>query len=202
MSVRVEPYTGASLGDLLPDLARLRIEVFREYPYLYEGDLAYEERYLAGFGASRDAVIVAAFAGGRLVGAATAAPLATQPETFREPLVRGGVAVEECFYFGESVLLPEFRGRGIGHEFFDEREAHARAFEEVRSAVFCAVVRPEDHPERPEGYRPLDRFWEKRGYEPLPGVVGRLDWPEVGGARPVEHEMQYWLRRLPRGRPR
>ena len=202
MTVRVEPLTGAALRDRLPDLARLRIEVFREYPYLYEGDLAYEERYLAGFSDARDAVIVAAFAGARIVGAATAAPLSAQPEVFRAPLAKSGIPAEECFYFGESVLLPEFRGRGIGHEFFDEREAHARSFEEVRAAVFCAVVRPEDHPARPASYRPLDRFWRKRGYEPLAGAVGRLAWPEAAAGAAIEHEMQYWLRHLPRGRGR
>ena len=31
------------------DLARLRIEVFRDFPYLYEGDLDYERQYLSTF---------------------------------------------------------------------------------------------------------------------------------------------------------
>ena len=61
----------------LDDLARLRIAVFADWPYLYEGDAAYEARYLSHFAASPGAVVVAARdADGRMVGAATVAPLA------------------------------------------------------------------------------------------------------------------------------
>jgi hypothetical protein len=37
-----------------------------------------------------------------------------------------GMDVGRVFYFGESMLLPRCRGRGIGHAFFGHREAHAR----------------------------------------------------------------------------
>ena len=43
MSLRVALLTGTALGQVLPDLARLRITVFRDWPYLYEGTLAYEQ---------------------------------------------------------------------------------------------------------------------------------------------------------------
>ena len=40
---------GDALLPQLPALAGLRIEVFRAYPYLYEGSLAYEQDYLRGY---------------------------------------------------------------------------------------------------------------------------------------------------------
>ena len=76
MSLRVERLTGPALQAALPDLAALRTRVFRDWPYLYEGSEAYERRYIATYAASVDSVIVGAFDGGRLVGAATALPLA------------------------------------------------------------------------------------------------------------------------------
>jgi hypothetical protein len=45
----------------------------------------------------------------------------------KAPFIAAGGNVDHIFYFGESVLLPQFRGMGIGHHFFDEREAAARA---------------------------------------------------------------------------
>ena len=72
--VELRALTGDDLANALPSLARLRVEVFREWPYLYEGDPTYEERYLATFAAARDAVIVGAFDGTRMVGAATGCP--------------------------------------------------------------------------------------------------------------------------------
>ena len=75
MSVRVAPLTGAAMAGALPALARLRIAVFRDWPYLYDGTLAYEQGYLDKFSRSPGAVIVAAYDGEQIVGAATASPM-------------------------------------------------------------------------------------------------------------------------------
>ena len=75
MSIAVRPRTGAEVGAALGDLAALRIAVFAAYPYLYDGDAAYEAEYLTEYAAAADAVLVAAFDGARIVGAATAAPI-------------------------------------------------------------------------------------------------------------------------------
>lgn len=38
MTITVAPVTGAGLAEVIPALARLRITVFRDFPYLYDGD--------------------------------------------------------------------------------------------------------------------------------------------------------------------
>ncbi|SLN52180.1 Acetyltransferase (GNAT) family protein [Pseudoruegeria aquimaris] len=186
---------GAALRDALPDLARLRITVFAEFPYLYDGSEDYERRYLATYETSPGAVVVAAISEGRVVGAATGTPMEDHAVEFAAPLAAAGLAPETCFYCAESVLLPEFRGQGLGHAFFDAREAHARALGR-RHAVFCAVVRPEDHPARPRGYRPLDGFWRKRGYAPIEGAFAHYSWTDIGDDGQTEKPMQLWSRTL------
>ena len=52
MSLRIDPLTGSALADALPELARLRMTVFRDWPYLYDGSIAYEQAYLAKFTAA------------------------------------------------------------------------------------------------------------------------------------------------------
>lgn len=195
MSVTVSPLTGAALSAALPALARLRIEVFRAFPYLYDGSLAYEQKYLATFAQSRDAIIVAAREGDEIVGCATASALDTNHEELIAPLRAAGVDLATTFYCGESVLLPGYRGRGIGHAFFDHREAQARAHGYKR-ACFCAVLRAEDDPRRPAEYEPLDAFWGKRGYAKMPGVIARFSWQELGEAGESEKPMQFWMRAL------
>lgn len=195
MTIQIAPVTGAGLAEALPALARLRITVFRDFPYLYDGDEAYESAYLAGFAASEGAVIVVARDGAGIVGAATAAPLAAQDAAWQQPLVAAGFDLARTFYFGESVLLDGYRGQGIGHGFFDHREAQARAHG-ASHAAFCSVIRPEDHPARPEGYRPLDAFWRGRGYAPLAGVTATFDWKTVESAEEEPHQLQYWTRGL------
>lgn len=173
--------------------------MFRDFPYLYDGDLAYERDYLAAYGQSAGALIVGAFddADGaeRLVGAATAAPMRDHAEAFAAPFAARGLDVAGIYYFGESVLLPDWRGQGIGHAFFDRREAQARAFG-FGTSCFCAVVRPADHPARPTAYSPLDRFWRARGYAPVDGLVTQFAWKDIGQADETDHAMQFWVKRL------
>lgn len=195
MSLAVRPLTGAALQAALPDLARLRITVFAVWPYLYAGSEEYEREYLAEFTASPDAVLVAAHDGERIVGAATASPLIAQDDYIRAPFVAAGIDPADVFYFGESVLLPDYRGQGIGHAFFDHREAAASAWGAAH-ASFCAVMRPKDHPARPADHVPLDAFWTRRGYAPVPGLVGSFAWQDHGEAEESAKPMQYWMRPL------
>ena len=187
--------TGQSLTDALPDVARLRIAVFCDWPYLYDGDQAYEERYLQTYRDSPHAIVVGAYDGDRLVGASTGTPLADHAEDFASPFAATGIDLASTFYCAESVLLPAYRGKGIGHAFFDARESHARA-KGFSKCCFCAVTRPNDHPARPAGYRALDPFWIARGYSPLEGVIARFSWKDLGEDAETEKSLQFWIRDL------
>jgi GNAT superfamily N-acetyltransferase len=193
--VKVAPLTGCDLARALPDVARLRIEVFRDWPYLYDGTLAYEEDYLQSYRDSRDAIVVGAFDGDRLVGASTGTPLADHADDFALAFDGTELALSDIFYCAESVLLPGWRGRGIGHAFFDQREAHARRLG-FGKCCFCAVVRPEDHPHRPGGYRPLDPFWRARGYAPLSGVTAQFRWKDIDRSEETAKTLQFWIKDL------
>lgn len=196
MSLRVEPLTGPALARVLPAVARLRMAVFRDFPYLYDGTLDYEEAYLAKFASAAGAVIVTASDGDDIIGCATAAPLAEVDPEFAAPLAARGYDITRVFYCGESVLLPPYRGRGLGHAFFDHREAQARALGGYAQSTFCAVVRPSGHPLKPAGYVPLDAFWTKRGYAKIDGLVGRFSWKDVGEPSETPKPMQYWMKTL------
>ncbi len=193
--MRVEVLTGEALDAALDDVARLRISVFRDWPYLYDGDFAYEQSYLQTYRDSQDAVLIGAFDGTALVGAATGTPMEDHAEDFAAPFVATGIELGSIFYCAESVLHPAYRGQGIGHRFFDLREAHAAKLGFAYSA-FCAVVRPGNHPKRPKDYKKLDPFWRKRGYAPVPGVVATFKWRDVGVDRATDKPLQFWMRRL------
>ena len=200
MAITVEPITGARLAEALPALARLRITVFRDWPYLYDGTLAYEQDYLAKFAQAKDAVVVAARDGDTIIGVATASPLREHTERFAPLFEARGFDPDRIFYFGESVLLASYRGRGLGHAFFDHRETHARRCtaggKPFTHSAFCAVVRPPDHAARPAGYVPLDAFWRKRGYIRQEGMIGSYRWHDIGDADETEKPMQFWMKPL------
>lgn len=194
--IELRAVAGPEVGPWLPEVARLRIAVFRDWPYRYDGDPEYEQRYLATYAASPRSVFVLALDGGRAVGASTGVPLADEVEAFRGPFRAAGIDEREVFYFGESVLLPEYRGRGLGHRFFDLREAHARRLGGFVWTAFCAVVRDPADPRRPPEYRGNEAFWSKRGYARRDGMVATLAWREIGEREESEKPLAFWLRQL------
>lgn len=195
MTLRYQTYLGPQISEVVGDLARLRVTVFRDWPYLYDGDADYERDYLARY-AKGDSVVVAAYSGDEMVGAATGMPLTDHADDFAAAFDEAGIDMNSVFYCAESVLLSAFRGQGAGHVFFDQREAHAARLG-FRHVAFCGVVRPKDHPARPASYRPLDAFWRARGYAPLVGVVAQFSWRDIGATEETPKPLQFWMRTLP-----
>jgi GNAT superfamily N-acetyltransferase len=191
----IERVTGNAVEAIVDDLARLRMTVFAEYPYLYRGDMAYERDYLRAFLAAQDALAVVARTDDQVVGIATASPMAALEPALREPVAAAGIDPAQVCYFGESVLLPQWRGHGIGRAFFDHREDHARGCG-AHYAVFAAVVREPDHPARPSDYRDLAPFWLRRGYEAVPGLTTSFEWQEHGEDGESPKTMQFWMHNL------
>lgn len=188
--------TGAAIASVFDDLAQLRIAVFRAFPYLYEGSIDYEKEYLKVYSESENAFLFAVYDGSKMVGATTCIPLLDETSEVQEPFVNAGIDLASVFYFGESILLPEYRGLGLGHRFFDEREAHARSFDACKITCFCSVVRPENHPLKPSDYQPLDKFWTKRDYQKEFSLKSTFEWLDIGETQPTQKEMIYWTKQL------
>jgi len=194
--LRIERHSGERVLEFLDELARLRIRVFREWPYLYDGDMAYEAAYLHTYAQAAGSVVVVAWDGDTIVGASTGIPLIRETEEVRAPFERAGMVLEQVFYLGESVLLPQYRGQGAGVAFFEHREAHARSLGGFRLTCFCGVQRPDTHPARPTDYVPLDGFWRHRGYQKQPQLSTHFSWKEIGEAVESPKPMTFWMKSL------
>ena len=186
---------GAAIGPFIPDAARLRIAVFRDWPYLYEGDDAYEREYLRTYRDNPDSFFVVARVAGEVIGISTGIPLQAETEEVKAPFLVAGIDPASIFYLSESVLLPDWRGRGLGLRFFEERERYARSLPGIRHAAFCAVDRPADHPARPADYMPLDSFWVKRGFAKTALRTG-FTWKEIGEAEASPKQLTFWMKAL------
>lgn len=195
-SITLRTLVGDAIAPYVDALARLRIHVFREWPYLYQGSAAYEADYLQVYTRSKRSVAVLAFDGGQVVGASTGLPLEEESAAFIAPFAAAGYPPATVFYCGESVLMPAYRGQGLGHRFFDEREAHARALGGFAWTAFCSVDREPADPRRPTMHRDNELFWRKRGYAPVPGMQVALPWPEVGADEELPHTLTCWTRPL------
>lgn len=196
MALSLHIARSAEIGDWLESLAALRIRVFREFPYLYEGSADYEARYLGTYVRGATSMAVLALDGERVVGASTGIALAEEEPDFQRPFLNAGIPVDEVFYCAESVLLPEYRGQGIYRHFFAAREAHARALPGMRLAAFCAVERPADHPRRPADWRPLDPVWARFGYRRAEHLRTTFSWRDLDEAEASPKPMVFYLKPL------
>lgn len=186
---------GEGARPYLESIARLRIEVFAEWPYLYDGNLQYEQDYLEQYLREPRSMIVLVRDGEQAVGASTALPLESAEAEMQAPWRDQGVPLEDVLYFGESVVLPAYRGLGLGRRFFALREGHARALGRSR-CTFCAVQRPEDHPARPPDYVPNDAFWQRLGYTRRDDMVCHFPWVDIGDAQESNKALVFWERQL------
>lgn len=184
---------GKQITPHLHDIAQLRITVFREFPYLYDGAVEYEMNYLQAYVNSPRSIIFLIKDDDNVIGATTALPLVDADTEFHEPFLKHNIKPEDVYYFGESVLLKDYRGRNYGHRFFDERERYARELD-FNITTFCAVARDKHHPLRPKDYVPHDVFWKKRGYQIADGFTCTYRWKDIDQPAPTDKLMQFWIR--------
>lgn len=188
------PLRGAELEPFRAELGDLRISVFREFPYLYDGDADYERSYLRVYANSPRSLVVLVRHQSRLVGATTCIPMSDETPEFQQPFLDAGRQVDHILYFGESIVLPEFRGTGIGHRFFQLREQHAHDLGNITLMAFCAIDRPPDHPRRPHGYRTLHAFWNRMGFQRQDTLQCQLSWKEIDEAEATQKTLTFWTK--------
>lgn len=188
-----ERLCGADIATRIEALAALRIGVFRDWPYLYQGSPGYEAGYLEVYMRSPRSLAVLVWDGDRCVAATTAIPLTEAEDAVQAPFRRQGYPLERISYFGESVVLREYRGRGLGVKFFELREAHARELG-LDLYAFCAVDRPAAHPARPASHVGNDAFWSRRGYRKRAELSTEFAWTDIGDSEPTSKPMVFWLR--------
>jgi GNAT superfamily N-acetyltransferase len=189
-------FYGNQISEVFEDLANLRITVFRAFPYLYEGTIEHEKDYLKVYFNSQNALLFAVYDGANMVGATTCIPLIDESAEVQKPFIDANMDIFKIFYFGESILLPQYRGVGLGNRFFDERENHARSVGSYEITCFCAVNRPINHRLKPLDYSPLDEFWKKRGYQKSNSLQSEFEWLDIGEKESTIKPMIYWTKNI------
>lgn len=192
--LQIEILDASSAKKYLEQIAQLRMTVFRDFPYLYDGNIDYERKYLETYFQSPGARVVLCRDQDKVVGASTVIPMSDEDQSLQRPLANAGIDPKTVMYFGESVLLSDYRGRGAGRAFFVERLKHAESYPGIKKAAFCAVQRASDHPLRPKNYQPLDGLWQSFGFNSVPGLTCTMTWKQIDETQESAKTLQYWLR--------
>lgn len=195
-NIKIVSFTHEQVQMFIPEIAKLRIEVFKEYPFLYAGDIDYEKRYLEKFMMMKNAVIVAAYNGNTIVGISTAYPFEYENKELKQVFIDAGLSPTNYYCFGESVLQKRYRGQGIGKAFFAHREQYARLLKTYKHLCFYTSMREKDDPKKPLDYRPLDPFWTAQGFKKHPELVGMVSYQEIDKVEETPHPMVFWIKNL------
>lgn len=192
--IHVRSFTGSGLKPYLHSIAKLRAEVFKDYPYFEDPDIDRETNYLRKLFSCKETIGVLIFDNTTLVGVSLGCPLSVEEPALHRPFKERRLDIDSYFYFGDSALLKHYRGRGIGHHFFDAREAHVAHFKKFKHICFCVPDCPETDPKRPKDYVPLVDFWRKRGYMHHPEMKCFLSWKKIDEPHSSEIQMSFWIK--------
>jgi len=195
MNVTSQKLNGAEIGEHLEAIAKLRIDIFREYPYLYKGNPSYEKKYVQTYADSKQAVVILAWDGSVLAGVMTGIPLQDEMEEFKTPFAAEPYPLESIYYLGELLFYPAYRDKGHGSVMLGQMEDYVRDIGGFQHLTCATVVRPDSHPQRPVGFKPIERFLNHANFFKLEKTVVSLPWPELDGETRT-HDLQLWMKHL------
>lgn len=180
--IDIQKHEGRSIKTYLPSIAKLRVDVFKEPPFCFEWDMKHELFNLRRL-LCKEGIAILVFDKTKLVGAATGLPLQEAPLPILKPFQDQGVHVEKYFFFGQSILLPPYRGRGLYNHFFALREQHVLHLKKYTHICFSQMILAEQR----ESFS-LDNFWHKRGYALQPKFVSSMENKRC--------ELAFWVKNL------
>ena len=199
--LRYEAVLGSGIAEMLDDVASLRIELFRHYPYLYDDDLGYEKNYLKGLSENEESFVVAAYRDDEVVGAATALPLLSSAEILngvREHFSRAGFSPSTCYYYSEILVRPAQRYHGIAKEFYRRRDETAIRLG-YSTVCFAALNAEEIRSPRPSDYFDPSDMWRRMGFVQHRDIYVDHRWPTLqpdGTTLEMKHRLYFWIRHL------
>ena len=182
--------TGHEFQQYTNEIAALRMLVFKEYPYLYDGDMQTELDHLNDYSKSKNSILIIVKDEQKVIGAVTGIPLAEVDEVFLTPFAKNE-PIDSIFHLGEILLLKEYRGKGIGYKTYKLFEDLVREKKQYNKIAIIEVVRDQDDPRKPKNYISARKFWEKMGYTEHPKMVIHTFYKEVDSPEKVPHTLVY-----------
>ncbi len=191
----LELCTGPAVLPYLSEIARLRITIFKEYPYLYKGSQDIETKYLQAYAEASDACVFVVRDGETIIGAVTGVPLSGEPASFTASFAASPIPLNAIYYLGEVLFLPGYRGQGLGSRLLREFEQHVRTLGRYHHLACATIERPEDHPSKPAGYHPIDGLLTGAGFIRHPELQITLPWPDLDD-HVTDNTMVFWMKEL------
>ncbi len=195
-NMSIKTFRGESIGPFLEDITDLCLTIYKEYPYCYEGTKEEYFPFIEYYAQSDHGIACLLFDSNRPVGVAIGMPMSEMREKYKAPFTdaRSYENFNEIFYLGEFLLLKDYRGRGWGKKIYLEFEYAVDETENFKKMCFCKIDESNQTNLKPENYKPLDKFWKKKGFNKCDDITVIVNWKNVGELDDSPHKLVYWLK--------
>lgn len=190
LAIQIETFQGKEVIPHLKQLAMLRLAFYREYPYLYEGDLCEEEKYLQLYSQSEQSVLTLAKSGDNIIGVLTGVPLEESSEAICALFSDNGVSPKSVFYLGEIVTAPEYQESDVQQMLYERFEEVVIGLKHFDTIAVCEVER--DDLAVPRSGFSAEVDWDNRGFLRHPELATFYTWRDIGQSELSDHRMVFW----------
>lgn len=190
-------FVGVQCSSMLDTVSQLRMEAFKEYPYLYEGDKDYESHYTNIY-TQEQAIVVKAIVDGNLAGIITGIPLVEDAKNFPEEteiFMQHNFDPNGFYYIGEVIVLSQHKLKNIGTQLFKKLEQQAYEWG-YRNFCLVTIEHEKNHPLRPLDYQDSDSFFQKLGYVKTEIKIP-AKYPTIcadGSVREIQNILAFWIK--------
>ena len=182
---------GPEIENHIDDLGRFRIKIFREYPYLYDGNIEFERVYLDPYSRNPESLLLILQDARGIIGACTGTPLTGEDNDFQNAFV--GENKDEIYYIGAVILRADSRGQKLGSRLLSTALSLID-MKRFKKTSLCTVDRGLNHPRRPGNYCPPDYLWEKYGFVKSTNLLAYLAWTDIGQKIETQKPMNIWFK--------
>lgn len=185
--IEIRPWSSAEIRQHLAELAQLRITIFREYPYLYDGTMSYEQHYLERYARCSEAQVWVLQDQGRVVGAVTGLPLWAEDAEFQAPFMDEPANIRQWFYIGEVLLLPPWRGLGYGSRLLNQMLQNINVERYPKQCLYTVQAPERLKPVHYRAFRP-----EAFGFVQHPSRKAYVSWQCIDETEPSVKTLDVW----------
>lgn len=192
----IKSFTGQEAERYIDQIAAIRLNMFKEYPYLYNGTVEIEKEYLQIYFKSSHANILLTFdSDDNVIGFSSSIPLSDEAEEIRAPFIEKQLNCDNYLYIGEGLIYPEYQGKNLVRQAAQIHEEIARS-KGYKYLTFMAVDRPEDHPCKPDNYRSTDGLFKHFGYTKFDNMNVTLTWNQLDTNQEATNTLSLWHKEI------
>ena len=191
---------GDDLKELIPEISKARLELFKEFPYLYEGTYEDELKYLNEFVNNPKSIILTVHKENKLIAFVTATAVESGfelTEAIKDLMQKQGLDTSKYFYISEMMVYPEFRSFELQNQLKKDIENYARE-NSYTMTCFLSVFRENNHPLRPQDYKEISRLWKFNKYRKT-NISVKFEWNTVqkdSEAKLMNNQLDLWEKEL------